>query len=1209
MSEFVHLHLHSEYSLLDGACRIADIPRAVKEAGQNAVAITDHGVMYGCIEFYNACVEEGVKPIIGCEVYVAPRGMDDRVHGIDSEYNHLVLLAENNIGYKNLIYLVSKAFTDGFYIKPRIDEELLRGHTEGIIALSACLAGRIPRLIMSGDLNGAEKYAVSMQDIFGKGNFYLELQNHGLREQATVNEAILGISERTGIPLVATNDVHYLRKKDAETQAVLMCVQTNSVITDGRMSGFETDEFYLKTAEEMVALFGLYRGAVENTVRIAERCNVTFDFKKKYLPAFTPPDGKNAKDYLRELAMEGLRRRVDNGDIVYSDKHTAEDYKMRIEYELVVITSMGYSEYFLIVADFVNYAKSKRIPTGPGRGSGAGSLIAYLIAITEVDPVKYGLLFESFLNPERISMPDFDIDFCDERRDEVIRYVTEKYGSDHVSQIVTFGTLAARAAVRDIGRALGMPYSLVDEVAREIPQKPGTTLAEAMKSEKLRILAASDEKVKKLLDISKSVEKMPRHASTHAAGVVITDKPVTDYVPLAVNNGVVVTQYDMDTIASLGLLKFDFLALRYLTVIANVCREIEKIDPDFNIEKAPLNDELTFKMLSAGRSDGVFQLESPGMRQLLTSFCPRSVEDIMIAIALYRPGPMDSIAKFLDNRKNPEKIKYEIEALAEILDETCGCIVYQEQVMQIFRSVAGYTYGKADVVRRAIAKKKAGVIEKELDTFIEGAAKNGVTEAAARRLFSDMTGFANYGFKKSHAAAYAIISFRTAYLKAHYPAYYYAALISSVLENRPKMSEYIVECSKIGISVLPPDINESGTKFTVIGDNIRFGMLAIKNVGEQFLRRIIDERKKSPYKSFYDFMSRLSGGELNKRQTEALVKAGAFDSLGEFRSRLLEANDKLVDMLQSRDRGNIAGQLDLLGDDDTEYKYSDIPEYSLREKLALEKESAGIYFSGHLLDDYSDDIAKYNTVSINSIIEAFENEEEGVSDGTLRFTERQTVGVAGIITSRNDKVTRNGDNMSFIVLEDRYAEIEVVVFSNSFKEYAPILKTDTAVYISGDINRRDSEKPKIILKALELLKINGSSASAEPDGLDDLDDISADEKTISVEAYPDAYMRYVPNPKEAVPEPDTPKYRQPVVEGGVLGKRTPTMYLKIPAMYGKIFDKVINLAEIFTGNVILVLYDESTKKYMKTNMLVEANDYLVGEYAELLGKENVIIRY
>ena len=1181
MKDFVHLHLHSEYSLLDGACRIREIPKQAAALGQRAVALTDHGVMYGAVAFYEACRDAGVKPIIGCEVYVAKNSRFDNTGSGESEPDHLVLLVKNEVGYRNLIRMVSSAFTEGFYRKPRVDLPLLEEHSEGLIALSACLAGRIPRLIEAGDTVGATDYALTLDRIFGRGNFYLELQDHGINGQKMVNECLCGISERTGIPLVATNDVHYLQKTDAFTQSVMMCIQMNRVISEGRPFGFETDEFYLKSGDEMDRLFGRYEGAIENTVKIAEACQFDFTFGKTFLPRFDPPDGISAKDYLKTLAYEGLERREQSGDIRYDDTFTRDDYKYRIEYELVVVTSMGYASYYLIVADFVSAAKRKKIPIGPGRGSGAGSLIAYLLGITEVDPVRFHLLFESFLNPQRVSMPDFDIDFCYRRRDEVIDYVAERYGKDHVSQIVTFGTLAAKAALRDVGRVLGMPYADVDNVVRALPDaKGGVTLTQAMENKKFRALCDADERVAELVRIAASLEGMPRNASTHAAGVVITDRPVFDYVPLSVNGDTVVTQFDMDTVAKLGLLKFDFLALRYLTVIDDTEKQVQKTDPSFDVSKLPFDDEKTYELIGSGKTDGLFQLESEGMRQLLIQMKPDCITDIMVAIALYRPGPMDAIPKFLHNRADRSKIVYRIPCLKEILDETYGCIVYQEQVMQIFREVAGYTYGKADIVRRAIAKKKPGVIEKERENFLVGAEAQGYDRADADALYAEMTDFANYGFKKSHAAAYAFISYRTAYLKAHYTPMYYASLISSVFGRQAKMTEYITECAKLGIKTLPPDINESETDFSVSGGNIRYGLPAIKNVGAQFIHRVIAERKHRKFSSFYDFVSRMQGADLNRRQVESLIKAGAFDSLGVYRSRLLAGCAEILERCQKHAHGQVAGQMDLFSSETVEYQYPDLPEFTVTQRLRLEKESAGMYLSGHILDDYTAHEEALGAVTIGELLASFADGGDG------RYAEKQTITAVGTLSRTAKKMTKNGDAMLFATLEDRTAEIELIVFPKVFEAHRELLTVDAVLAAEAEISLKDGEV-KLILRRAQPLVPNGQplpemKASALPSAQTPKD------------TPPHAPSAVTATPSEGSGEETPPKIKK--------------LWLKVPDREGKPFRRALALCEIFEGKTPLVFYDTSQKKYVATNLGVALSDTVWRALLDVLGEGNVVLR-
>ena len=1156
--EFVHLHLHSEYSLLDGACRISDIPRAAAEAGHKAVALTDHGVMYGAVEFYNACRKEGIKPIIGCEVYLARRSMNDRDRYLDSHSYHLVLLVKNEKGYKNLTTLCSKAFTDGFYSKPRVDIELLREHSEGLIALSACLAGYIPRAIVAGNYEDAISHARLMNEIFGDGNFYLELQDHGIAEQATVNRAIAEISASTGIPMVATNDVHYIRREDADSQAILLCIQTNNVITDGRPVGFESNEFYYKSTDEMRELFGAFDGAVENTSRVAEMCNFDFEFGNTKLPRFVPENGMSPDDYLKSLAKAGLRRRVDAGHIVFDSRNSERVYRERLEYELSVICKMGYSQYYLIVWDFVNFAKSRDIPVGPGRGSGAGSLVAYLIGITDVDSIKFDLLFERFLNPERVSMPDFDIDFCYDRRDEVISYVKEKYGDDHVVQIITFGTLAARAAVRDVGRALGMSYADVDRVAREIPQEPGMTLERAMKdSSDLREMYSSDSKVRHLIDTAKALEGMPRHASTHAAGVVITDRPVTEYVPISVNGGVTVTQYDMDTVAALGLLKFDFLALRYLTIIHTAEKEIARSDKNFDLSAVPIDDAATYELISAGQTDGVFQLESRGMRQMLTQLRPENIDDIIAAIALYRPGPMDSIPKYIDARHGKSVVSYKIPALADILDVTFGCIVYQEQVMQIFRSIAGYSFGHADIVRRAISKKKADVLMSEREAFLNGAVEHGTSRDDAAELFEDIVSFANYAFNKSHAASYAVLSFRTAYLKAHYPREYYAALMTSVFGSAAKIAEYTAECKRMAIRVLPPDVNSSRSYFCVEDRDIRYGLLALRNIGSSFVDSLVEERNLGGrFKNFDDFVTRMRRRDMNKKQLEMLIKSGSLDSLGARRSQLLAVYETVMDksaVSSDETQIDMFSSSDVAPPENTATVMPDIPEFSAREKLLFEKECSGVYLSGHILDDYESSISSARVNFIGDIIAAFSDSVDAERDiPPLRDSSR--VKVAAIVSARKNKTTRSGDNMAFVTLEDRTGEIELICFASTFSELGYLLTVGSVLMIDAQVSLKDDSEPKLILRRAEVMKTDAELSTEK--------------------------------------------------------KKVPRLYLKVPSRDSEAFKRAYSFVSIFDdGTTSVIFYDATEKKYLGDIILsCTVDDFIIGELSELLGRENVVYK-
>ena len=1162
MGSFTHLHLHSEYSLLDGACRISALPKAAKQAGHTAVALTDHGVLYGAVRFYKACVAEGIKPIIGCEVYVARRTRFDRDGKRDSSGYHLVLLVKNEEGYRNLIKMVSLGFTEGFYSRPRIDKDLLRKHSAGLVALSACVAGEIPQKILEGDLAGAKASALEMRDIFEPDSFYLEIQNHGIPEEKTVREAIRDISLETGIPMVATNDVHYIRRADSEMQAVLMCIQTGSVLSDGRPMGFERDEFYYKSTVEMEQLFRGFEGAIENTEKIEKMCDFSFSFGKFQLPVFPVENGTPGEELAR-LSRLGFERLKAEGRLDFS-LHPEEAYLERMSYELSVIHEMGFDEYYLIVRDFVGYAKENDIPVGPGRGSGAGSLVAFFVGITDVDSLKYDLLFERFLNPERISMPDFDIDFCYSRRDEVIEYVKRRYGVEHVAQIVTFGTLAARAAVRDVGRVLGLSYKDVDEIAKSIPHALGITIRDALADKDLREKYDSSEDVRRLLDISMEIEGMPRHSSTHAAGVVITEHPVSHYVPLAIGGDTAVTQYDMDAVSELGLVMFDFLGLRYLTILKDAEREVKESDPSFSLEKIPLDDEKTYKMLSEGDTSGVFQLESGGMRQMLTQLLPSSLEEITAAIALYRPGPMDSIPTFIARKHGKEKVTYDLPVMKDILSVTNGCIVYQEQVMQIFRALAGYSLARADLVRRAMSKKKADVLEAERERFLSGCAQNGIEEALAGKIFDDMASFANYAFNKSHATAYAVTTYRTAYLKKHHPAAYFCALLTSVLGSAPKIAEYIGDAHRRGIRVLPPDINESRMHFHVHNGNIRFGLLALKNVGVRFVEQLIAEREANGvFTSFESFLSRMADGELGKRQVEALIKSGAFDSFGLFRSQLLATYEELIDTVLNKKRGNVAGQLDifstLLPDTQEEHTYPDIPEFSTRELLLLEKESSGMYFSGHLLDDYKDDIESVKFDGISDILAAFEPGESVPS-----YKEKDKVTVCGMITAKTVKNTRNGAKMAFLTLEDRTAEMEVIVFPKQFEGYADILLGDTAVRVRGTLSEREDEGVKLILSEAELLLSNA-------------------------------------------------KFKAPATAGAEPPKAAPQkgacLYLRVPSLSDPKTREALEMVRFSKGDVEVLFYDASSGKTVapkdtKTN----PTSMMLGALRALLGDANVVLR-
>ena len=1158
MGEFVHLHLHTEYSLLDGAAKISSIADKAISLGQDAVAITDHGVMYGAVNFYNSLREKGVKPIIGCEVYVAPRTRFDKDGKQDSAGNHLVFLCKNATGYKNLCYMVSMSFIDGFYSKPRVDMDLIREHHEGLVALSGCLAGKIPQLILSGNMAEAEAYALEMKSIFGE-DFYLEIQNHGLDDQRKVAYGIRLISEKHNIPMVATNDVHYLERSDADMQATLMCIQTNNVITDGRPFGFETNEFYFKSASEMKALFSSFNGAIENTVKIAEKCNFDFEFDKLYLPNFEPEGGLTHKEKLRLDAEAGLEKMISDGAIRF-DLHAKEEYLSRLEYELSVIDKMGFNAYFLIVADFVSFAKRSDIPVGPGRGSGAGSLVAYLIGITDVDPIRFDLLFERFLNPERVSMPDFDIDFCYNRREEVIDYVKRKYGDDKVAQIVTFGTLAPRAAVKDTGRALGMPYGAVDTVSKLIPFG-SRNIDTALETKELKELYLKDSDVRRLIDMSRELEGMPRHASTHAAGVVITEKPTYEYVPLSYSGTGVVTQFDMTTSAMLGLVKFDFLGLRYLTVIHDAETSIRERQADFDITKIPLDDEKTFRLLCDARTDGVFQLESGGMKQVLMKLMPSCLEDIIACIALYRPGPMDSIDSFIARKHGTETVNYKEERLREILDVTYGCIVYQEQVMQICRELAGYSYARADLVRRAMSKKKASAMQAEREAFISGCLEHGVRAEIAEEIFEEMLGFAKYAFNKSHATAYGIISYRTAYLKAHYPAEYFSALLTSVLDSQTKVREYIADAQKFGVSVLPPDVNESRQNFSSVGGNIRFGLLAIKNVGRNFCDAIMKERKKRLFSSFDEFASRMIGSEINKRTVESMIKCGVFDSLGVSRSALLLTYENILDSEHDRQRNNISGQLDLFSMDtvsssEAGYTYPDVPEYSLRELLLLERESSGMYFSGHMIDSYSRHAEDIHPDRISDILDELSDEETAG-----RYKEKSAVSLVGIIVAKRTKITKNGDTMAFITLEDRYAQIDVIVFARQYKELGAILSQEAAVSIKGNVSTDDGEAPRIILSSAAPLMSNTEYLQKQTDT-----------------------QKTAPESKKRV-------------------------FIKLKSLDDDRINTVFRIAALNRGDTEVVVYDSSTEKYsVLKGASLNPTPKVIERLVAVFSTENVVFR-
>ncbi len=1061
---FTHLHLHTEYSLLDGACRINQLVDRVKELGQSAVAITDHGVMYGVIDFYRACKAAGIKPIIGCEVYVAPRTRFDRVHELDSSARHLVLLCRNEEGYRNLSYMVSMSFTEGFYIRPRIDMDLLREHHEGLIALSACLGGEIPRRLRNGDYQGAKAHALEMRELFGEDGYYLEIQDHGIAEQQVVNAGILRLHQETGIPLVATNDCHYLTRGDAAMQDVLMCIQTGKLVEDQDRMRFETQEFYVKSEEEMRALFPNCPEAIDNTQKIVDQCGVEFEFGKYHLPEFKLPRGEADGDaYFEKLCWQGFAQRYPGG---------GEELKDRMRMEMGVIRQMGFVDYFLIVSDFIGYARKNGIPVGPGRGSGAGSMAAYCLRITGVDPIKYGLIFERFLNPERVTMPDIDIDFCIRRRQEVIDYVSRKYGEDRVVQIVTFGTMKAKAAIRDVGRVLNFPYAEVDNIAKQVPFDPKMTLDKALVLSKgFADLYNGDERVKELVDMARKIEGMPRNASTHAAGVVITKRPVYEYVPLATNDGQPVTQYTKDTIEQLGLLKMDFLGLRNLTVLDDAAKMVRDAQPGFRLEDIPEDDMEVYKMLSDGKTSGVFQMESAGMTGVCVGLKPKSIEDICAIIALYRPGPMDSIPRFLACAQDPKLVVYKHPMLEPILSNTYGCIVYQEQVIEIFRKLAGYSLGQADMVRRAMSKKKEKDVQRERQFFIHGdpgrnipgCEANGIPAAVAESIYGEINDFAHYAFNKSHSLAYAIVAYQTAWFKCRYPREYMAALLTSVLDSQDKVAEYIAECRDNGIALLPPDINESGAAFTVSGPNIRFGLAALKGVGMGFTNAVLAEREKGgPFASFPEFCARMYDADLNKRVLDSLIRSGCFDRMGARRSQLLKVYEQVVDSIARDRRKNLEGQFDLFGGGGDAISVPtvilpDIPEFSPAELMAMEKETTGLYLSGHPMDEYRRQAQRHGAVSIAAVMAA------GEENGPSRYGDGANVTLAGVVASVRTKTTKNNSLMAYVVLEDATGSMELLCFSRTLSESGAYLKVNLPVAVTGRVSIRDEKAPQLMV--------------------------------------------------------------------------------------------------------------------------------------------------
>ncbi len=1152
---FVHLHVHTEYSLLDGACRIEKMLDRAKELGQTAVAITDHGSMYGVIDFYKAAKKRGIKPIIGCEVYVAKRTRFDKVQQFDRQSRHLVLLCKNETGYKNLIAMVSKAYTEGFYNNPRVDFELLEKHSEGLIALSACLAGEVQRELTAGNYEEAKTAALRYRDIFGKENFYLELQDHGLKEQKAINPLIMKLSKETDIPLVATNDSHYILKEDSEMHHILICIQTNKTIEDEDVLEFGSDEFYFKSEEEMRSLFPMCPEAFDNTVEIAERCNLDFEFGVTKLPMFYTPDGSDNNEFFRKLCYEGLEK-------LYG-KDVEESIKDRLEYEINTIEEMGYVNYYLIVYDFIRYAKSVKIPVGPGRGSGVGSIAAYCVGITGVDPIKYDLIFERFLNPERVSMPDFDIDFSDERRQEIIDYVTNKYGADHVAQIVTFGTMAAKLAIRDVGRAMAVPYAIADQIAKLIPTSLGITIDKALELEaQLKLRYDSEPQIKSLVDMARKIEGMPRHASTHAAGVVITDKPVQNYVPLAKNDESTVTQFTMVTIEELGLLKMDFLGLRNLSVIDNSAKIIHEYEPDFNIEKINYDDKKVFSILEEGFTQGVFQFESEGMTRTIMRLKPEKIEDLIAVISLYRPGPMQFIDTYIVNRHNPEKVVYKHPRLAKILDVTYGCIIYQEQVMSIFRELAGYSLGRADIVRRAMSKKKFSVMEKERNNFIyglqkedgtweiEGCLKRGVSEEIANTVFGEMENFAAYAFNKSHAAAYAVVAYQTAYMKCYYPKEYLAALLTSVLGNSSKVAVYMEECSRLNIKVLPPHVNLSAKQFTAKNDDIVFGLLAIKNIGSAVIDRMMQERKENgKFKSFENFCTRMHGKDLNKRAIESLIKAGALDDLGNNRREMVMALNDIIDSLDAEKKRHIDGQIGFFDnvEDSGSFIINKTEDYSHKQKLIMEKETTGMYLTGHPMTPFKPYYDNKIVARIDRVIASSDSESD-------EYKDEQSVDLLGVVSTLKRKQSRNGGTLAFIQFEDMYGSMEVIVFPKIYERYSNLFLQGAELKIHGRLSFTENQEPKLICDY---------AVEASEENLKPVKPIKLSNKGL--------YIKYTDE---------------------------------------KSYEKAIKLIEVFEGDTQLFIFYPDTKKLMRapSNLRLDPNEVLLRELKKLLGEENVKIK-
>ncbi len=1228
---FTHLHLHTEYSLLDGAARIKKVVARAKELGMDSLAITDHGAMFGAVEFYKECKANGIKPIIGCEVYTAARTLSDKEVGYDKHHGHLILLAKNETGYRNLIKIVSTGYIKGFYYKPRIDKDTLREYSEGIIALSGCLVGNIQNRLLMRDYEGAKKEASELLEIFGEGNFYLEIQDQGLPEEKAILPDMLKLSKELSIPVAATNDVHYVRREDAEAHDVLLCVQTGTTLNDENRMSFPNDEFYLKSEAEMREVFHYLPEAVDNTAEIAKKCNFDFRFGEYHLPEFKSPEGKSNFEYFKELCEKGLSER-------YGSNAASMDLTDRLEYEIKTINDMGYVEYFLIVWDFINFAKQQGITVGPGRGSAAGSLVAYSLSITDIDPIRYNLIFERFLNPERVSMPDIDIDFCYERRGEVIDYVSRKYGEDRVSQIITFGTMKAKQAVRDVARVMGTTYQKADQIAKSIPFELDMTLDKAlnMNGSELRALYEQDDEIKKVVDMARALEGTPRHASTHAAGVVISRLPIDCYVPLYLSDKGPATQFTMTTIEELGLLKMDFLGLRNLTVIRDALEMIKKnhgVSIDFS--KSGYDDEAVYEMISQGNTSGVFQLESSGMTQFMKNLKPSCFEDIVAGISLYRPGPMDSIPKYLENKKDPSKIKYVTKKLAPILDVTYGCIIYQEQVMQIVRDLGGYSYGRSDLVRRAMSKKKHDVMLEEKEIFINGKVnedgsidipgciRNGVGREAAEAIFEDMVTFASYAFNKSHAAAYAVLAYETAYLKRYYPTEFMAALMTSVMGNSTNIAKYIRNSMDMGIEVLPPDVNRSEKKFTVDEGKIRFGLLGVKNVGEGAIEAIIEARKKEMPKDIFSFIANVDISQVNKKTLESLIKSGATDSLSDNRAAMLSCYEGVLESAQNEARKNIQGQLSLFSNDNDAAlgaafgaTLPDVAPFSKDIQLSMEKEMLGVYLTDHPLNDYVGNIKEMGTLTCEDLMMLT---EEAESTGSSKIRDNMKCVICGMITSKKNQLTKTGSMMAFIEIEDLIGNAEIIVFPKTYEKVGSVLELDSVVAITGRVNFKDDEVPKIIADNIALLKPDAETAEelraeeaeesrageAEESRAEEAEESEVEEaEELKVEEAEESEVEEAEESR--IRETGESRVEEKTAEYGAGKEIAGRIKLRIPPEMNDLMtmDMITSAIRRQTGNHEVLLY-LSDGRLLMSEHTVNPTESLKNHLIGLLGKENV----